>query len=226
MESGFHVWIAPFKAVATDFLHYAPKITGATAVLAAGLFISWVIQLFVQMIFRLLKLDAKLSDLWFFRLWAKSMHGQKPSKAFSKFFYYFFLFIFVLIAIKILGGDASDRILESLLGLLPHVFSFMLILFLGFILAMFFSIIAQIVLVSADARYPNFWGKVIAWGTFGVAVLFSLEELGIAGRFVSAVFLVLLCSAGLGAAIALGLGCKDLAREFLIELLKKKKGDS
>lgn len=224
MDFSWHMWIAPFKAVATDFMVYAPKITGALAVLIAGLFFSWIIQILSQLIFRVVKLDAKLSDLWFFRLWSKSMHGQKPSKSISRFLYYFFLFIFVLIALKILGGAASEKILASLLGLIPHVFSFMLILFLGFLLAMFLSVIAQIILVGADTKYPNFWGKVVAWGTFGVAVLFSLQELGIAGKFVTVIFLVALCATGLAVSIALGLGCKDLAREFIIEMLKKNKG--
>jgi hypothetical protein len=219
------MWTAPIQGMLDQFLLFAPKIASALVFLVGGLFISWIVQLFSVMIFRLIKLDSKLSDLWLFRLWSKSLHGQKPSKTISHFFYYITLFVFILIVIKILGGDVSEKILGSLLGLIPRVFSFMLILFLGFMLAMFLSVIAQVVLVSANIQYPNFWGKVIAWGTFGVAVLFSLEQLGIAGKFVTVIFLVVLGTIGLASSIALGLGCKDLAREFIIELLKKNKGN-
>jgi uncharacterized membrane protein YuzA (DUF378 family) len=65
---------------------------------------------------------------------------------------------------------------------------------------------------------------VIAWGVFGVAMIYSLEQLGLAGRFLTLAVYIVLGTAGLAAALAFGLGCKDLAREFLIELLKEDSG--
>jgi len=64
------------------------------------------------------------------------------------------------------------------------------------------------------------WGKLIAWGTFGVTIVFSLEPLGLAGRLVTDILLLGLGVAGAAAAIAFGLGCKDLARDVIIELLR------
>ena len=51
----------------------------------------------------------------------------------------------------------------------------------------------------------------------------ALEPLGLAGQFLTMSVLILIGVAGLAAAIAFGLGCKDLAREFVIELLKEDK---
>jgi len=90
---------------------------------------------------------------------------------------------------------------------------------------MFLSVLAQMVLVGSGAQHPVFWGKVIAWCTFGVTVMFSLEPLGMVGRFLTVTVYIVLGVLGLAAAIAFGLGCKDLAREFIIELLKDKGPD-
>jgi hypothetical protein len=225
MEFSWDMWIAPIQSVGSDLIAFAPNLITALLFLLAGLILSWLVQLLALFICKVLRIDNRISHLWLFRLWSKNIRGHKPSRSISKFFYYLVLFIFVLLSVKVLGGDTSEKILGSLLSLVPRVFSFMMILFLGFLMAMFLSVIAQVVLVSSNIKHPNFWGKVIAWGTFGVAIVFSLEQLGIAGRLVTIIILIVLGSLGLSLAIAVGLGCKDLAREFIIELLKKDRND-
>jgi hypothetical protein len=151
------------------------------------------------------------------------MHDQQPSQTTASFNYYLVLFVTILLAVKILGVTAGETILNSLLVMVPQVFSFILILFMGFLMAMFLSVLAQLALASSGIQHPNFWGKIIAWGTFGVAAMFSLQQLGLVGKFVTTLVLILLGTLGLASAMAFGLGCKDLAREFLIELLKEDK---
>ncbi len=143
-------------------------------------------------LFKLLKVETKLQDLWFFRLWSQGLQGRKPTDSMAAFIFYIILFMAILVAIRMLGVEGGESILTSLLGVVPRVLSFMLILFLGTLLAMFFSVVAQLALVGSGVQHPGFWGKVIAWCTFGVTVIFSLEPLGLVGRFLTAaVFTVL-----------------------------------
>jgi hypothetical protein len=214
-------WMAPLNQLADDFGSWAPHLLAALLVLAAGLVLAWVCRYLALALFNVMKLETKLQDLWFFRLWSKGLHGRKPTDSMASFVFYLILFTAVLITIRLLGVEGGQTILTSLLGVIPRVLSFMLILFLGTLLAMFFSVVAQLALVGSGAQHPSFWGKMIAWGTFGVTVMFSLEPLGLVGRFLTITVLIILGVIGLAAAIAFGLGCKDLAREFVIELLKE-----
>jgi hypothetical protein len=214
------VWTAPLRQLAADFGSWAPNLLAALVVLAAGLTLAWLGRRLAAGLFKAVKLDHVLQDLWLFRLWTKGLQGKKPAESLAAFVFYLILFVAVLLAIRMLGVEAGQKILGTLLGVIPRVLSFMLILFLGSLLAMFFSVLAQLALGGAGAQHPIFWGKVIAWGTFGVTVMFSLEALGLVGRFLTSAALILLGVAGLSAAIAFGLGCKDLAREFVIEFLK------
>lgn len=216
-------WITPFQHLAEDFSGWAPNLLAALVVLGVGLVLAWLARSLVAGLFRLLKLERKLEQVWFFRLWSRGMHGRKPTESMASFVFYLVLFIAVLLAIRMLGVHGGQEILTSLLGVIPRVLSFMLILFLGALLAMFFSVLAQVALVGSGVQHPVFWGKVIAWCTFGVTVMFSLEPLGLVGRFLTTVVFIVLGVLGLAAAIAFGLGCKDLAREFVIELLKEDK---
>ena len=223
--TGNNFWMAPLQQLAGDFGSWAPHLIAALLVLAVGLVSAWLCRYLASALFKVLKVESKFQDLWFFRLWSRGMHGRKPTDSMSAFIFYLILFLTVLVAIRMLGVEGGETILKSLLGVVPRVLSFMLILFLGSLLAMFFSVLAQLALVGSGAQHPSFWGKVIAWCTFGVTVMFSLEPLGLVGRFLTTTVFIVLGVLGLAAAIAFGLGCKDLAREFVIELLKEDKKD-
>jgi Conserved TM helix len=223
MDFSINSILEPLRSVGGDLLSFLPKIIASMAIIIVGLIISWTLKKLTMLICKWMKLDEKLSDIWIFRLWAQDHNKHLPSRALSNFIYYFFLFISVLLAVKILGGETSEKILNSLFKIIPGVFSFMLILFLGSLLAMFLSFIAQIMFVTSNFKHPSFWGKVVAWSTFGIAAVFSLEQLGIAGKLLSFIFVLVMSILGASIALAFGLGCKELAREFLIEILKKNK---
>ncbi len=218
-------WMAPLQDLANDFGSWAPHLLAALLVLAVGLVAAWLCRYLATALFTLLKLETKFQGLWFFRLWTRGLHGRKPTDAMTAFIFYLILFMTILVAIRMLGVEGGQAILSSLLGVVPRVLSFMLILFLGTLLAMFFSVVAQLALVGSGAQHPSFWGKVIAWSTFAVTVMFSLEPLGLVGQFLTTAVFIVLGVMGLAVAIAFGLGCKDLAREFVIELLKEDKPD-
>lgn len=226
MGSSWQVWLAPLREAGADIYDFAPKLLAVVLVLLGGLVAAWFLKILVGNVCRWFKVDAKLANVWLFRLWSKSLQGHPLSEATANFSYYSLLFITILLGVKILGVRAGEKILNSLLTMVPQVFSFILILILGFLMAMFLSVVAQLALASFRVQHSTFWGKAIAWGTFGMAIMFSLEQLGMVGRFLTLLVLILLGVLGLASAIAFGLGCKDLAREFLIELLKENKTTS
>jgi hypothetical protein len=215
-----NVWTAPLRDLAKDVAGMAPRLLAALVLLVVGLALAWAIRSLVAGLLKLLKLDSKLGDLWLFRMWSRGLKGRQPSAAAANFSFYVVLFVTILLAIHTLGVEAGQSVLAALLGVVPRVLSFMLILFLGALLAMFFSVLAQLALAGSGIQRPGLWGKAIAWGTFGVTMVFSLEPLGLAGRFVTDIVLLALGVIGAATAIAFGLGCKDLARDVVIELLK------
>jgi hypothetical protein len=95
----------------------------------------------------------------------------------------------------------------------------------GYLLSNFVS---QAVLIAAvNAGIPP--ARVVAacsrWGVQLVAVAMALEQLGIARNIVVVGFGITLGGVVLAAAIAFGLGAKDLAKEFLERRLGSKPRD-
>jgi hypothetical protein len=214
-------WLAPLYEMWMDISGHAPKVVAAFVVLLAGLVLAWMVRAMAKALFKWFRLDARLREAWIFRFWPQGARTPKPSDTISNACFYLVMFLAVLLSIRLLGVSLGQTILASLLGVIPRVFSFMLILFLGSILAVFFSLIAHAMLASSGIQHSALWSRIVAWGTFGVTVMFSLEQLGLAGQFLTLLVLIVFGTAGLAAALAFGMGCKDIAREFLIEMLKE-----
>jgi hypothetical protein len=51
-------------------------------------------------------------------------------------------------------------------------------------------------------------------------VLIALDQLGLAAHLVLAVVVAVVAAAGLAVALAFGLGCRDLARDLIVEYLR------
>ena len=218
-------WLTPLMSVVEDLGEFLPRLFAAFVIFLVGLLAARVSEKLTQGFCRLLKLDRKLERIWLFRPVLQDKVPTAPGRTIAKIVFYTVLIFVILLTLRVLNPDLGGVILTTLGDLLPRTLSFMLIILLGAFIAMFASVISQLVLERSGVQHPQFWGKIVAWGTFCGAVLFSLEQLGIVGKLLSLVVMVLVASLGLGAAIAFGLGCKDMARHFLIELIRGKQKD-
>jgi hypothetical protein len=213
--------LAPMRSVGEELFAFLPKILAALLVLIAGFIMAWMMRTLSLLLFRWLKMDVRLSDFWIFRLWSRGHSQISPSRAFSGFIYYIFLFIFVLIAVRIVGEKTGEAIIDSIFEIIPGILTFILVIFLGLLLAMFLSFMAQILFFSSNVRYPSFWGKIVGWGVFGIAVILFAGESGYRGE--AALLCVHSCpfNTGTGPRPGLRPGVQGSRKEFMIEMLKK-----
>jgi len=221
----FSAWLEPLRSVLDDLGDFAPRLVTALLVFVFGLLVTRLAETLARGLCRLLKLDSKLDSVWIFRPWIKGTLSMTPSTTIGTFTFYILLIIVILLTLRVLNPEMNKMILTSMGQILPRMFGFMLIIFLGSLIAMFVSVFAQLVLDRSGVQHPQLWGKVVAWSTFGGAILLSMEQLGIVGKLLTFVVLILFSAIALAGAIAFGLGCKDMARQFLIELLKGDKKD-
>lgn len=209
-------WLTPFLSLWDDLTAVGPKLVSALAVILVGLILAWTAGALAVAVFRLLRLDQRMEGIWIQRFWNRGVRTP-PSKALARFISYCCLAGALLLAVRVLGEGLGQEVLKALLTLLPRILTFLLILFIGSLFANLLAVLAQLALAGARVQHPHLVGKLVAWVTLGVAMLFSLEQLGLAGQFLTHLILV----AAAGVALAFGLGCKDLAKEFVLELLQE-----
>ena len=130
-----------------------------------------------------------------------------------------------LLAFRALGIDLVPSIASRLEDVVPRVLTSALVLVLGIPLALAASRVLNAILLPTGLRPGRFRSQAVVAILVGFTVLLALEQLGLAAQLVLAVGVTAVASAGLTLALAVGLGCRDLARDMIIEYLRGTAGE-
>jgi hypothetical protein len=130
---------------------------------------------------------------------------------------------FILLGVSALGIVGLEEYTSRFFLFLPRLFAAVVIFFLGFLAASFFSRAALLAAVNADIRSSRLIGHTVRViiSIFTISIVF--EVLGVAEGTLLIAFGIAFGALMLGLAIAFGLGGRDLAKEFLERRLGKGK---
>jgi hypothetical protein len=128
--------------------------------------------------------------------------------------------IVVMLIADMLGFDLSASVGDRLRDVLPRIVAATLLLVAGIAIAMALGAVTRRLFESADLRGSRVRGQVVTVVLSAFAVLLALEQLGLAAQFIMALGITTLAAIGLAAGLAFGLGCRDLARDFVVEYLR------
>jgi hypothetical protein len=125
-----------------------------------------------------------------------------------------------LVALELLGVHLAASVGAQLAEIVPRVITSAVLFAVGSLVAMLLGATVHRFLESANVRAARVQGQVVTFVLTGFAGLLALGQLGFAAQFVMALGIVAAGSAGLALALAFGLGCRELARDFLVEYLR------
>jgi hypothetical protein len=143
-----------------------------------------------------------------------------PSRLAGYAVFWVFLVAAALLAFRVLGIDLVPSIATRLEDVVPRVLTSALVLVLGIPLALAASRLLNAILLPTGVRPGRFRSQAVVAILVGFTVLLALEQLGLAAQLVLAVGITAVAAAGLALALAFGLGCRDLARDMIIEYLR------
>jgi len=126
----------------------------------------------------------------------------------------------IMLAADLLGFDLTRSVGDRMRDVLPRVVAATIVFVVGAAIAMMVGGIAGRVFSGAGLRQGRIRGQVVTVLLTGFAVLLSLEQLGLAAQFIIALGLTAVAAVGLAIALAFGLGCRELARDFVVEYLR------
>jgi len=126
----------------------------------------------------------------------------------------------VLLALDVLGLNLTSGVSDRLVDTLPRVVTATIMLAAGLVLAWILGGAAHRLFEGAGLRGARLRGQVVTAILSGFAVLLALEQLGFAAQFVMALGITAVGAAALAVGLAFGLGCRDLARDFVVEYLR------
>jgi len=140
---------------------------------------------------------------------------------------YWTLILLTVLAIgDVLGLELTPSVGERLRQALPSVVSATIELVIGITVAMALGAVTQRLFETAGFKGSRLRGQIVTIVISAFAVLLALEQLGVAAQLIIWLAITVVAALGLATALAFGLGCRDLARDFVVEYLRSLDDDA
>jgi hypothetical protein len=186
----------------------------AIAVLVVGWLVAYVVAFLVRTVLRAARFDQGIHRV------LGPGRGPEPSVFVAWLVQGSLLAVALLLALDALGFDLTASLVARLGEMLPRLVAAGVLLVIGMLVAMLLGAVTRRFVDSAGIRGARLRGQIVAGVVTGFAVLLALEQLGLAAQFVFALVIVVLAGVALALGLAFGLGCRDLARDFVVEYLR------
>ena len=188
-----------FTNFANNVVDYFPNLIGAIIILLVGYITGKVLGIIIKKLAETLHVDKYVK-----------LKGFKLSNLLRLAGEWIIYLVFIQSAAQYLGISPLAAFVNEIVYFIPSAVGAAIIVVVGYLLGNFFE--EQI--RGSEGLYKEVIGKLVNFFTVYVAIALALPFLGVNPALVNNILLVIIGSVGLGVAIALGLGLKDIvARE-------------
>ena len=217
--------LGPLETLSRNVLAVLPNVLAMSIILLVGLVAAWSIGHVVERLLRVIVLDHLTNRLGVNAALARGGVKADPSHLVGRAGYWLVVVFTAMAALGALNLQPINQFAQSFLAYIPHLFTAALILVAGYLLSNFVSQAVLIAAVNAGLPPARLVAACSRWGIQLVAVAMAVEQLSIAQNIVVVGFGIMFGGIVMAAAIAFGLGAKDLAKEFLEHRLGNKPRD-
>ena len=195
------------------------RLVVALGILAAG----WLTAKFSKgLVFRFLltvRFDIASEKAGIDDVLARADVRQSPVELVAVLVYWLVLLATLVAAVSALGLNQVSEVLTRCLVYVPKVIAAVVVLILGLFLASFLAGVVRTAAANAALAESHALAALVRYAVVAFTAAVTLEELGIAPELVRSAFVILFGAVALALALAFGLGCKDLARDWMVRYL-------
>ena len=199
----------PLQNVITVFLSYIPQLIGALIILIVGYIVAKVLQAVVGRVLQGIGFDRWMERGGIKQFFDRAETNQTPASILGTLVFWFVFIIAITMAADALGIPQVSVVLAQLIAYIPSIIAAILILILAALLANFISGIVR------GATGSDILASVAQYAIIVYAVFAALTQLGVAVQLTANTFLIVLGAVALAAAIAFGIGGREVARDIL-----------
>jgi hypothetical protein len=201
-------------------LTFLPNLLAMITIFVVGFLIAWLVKLFLLRFLKAIQFD-RVSERWGLTyMFSKGGMSYSPAHLLSRFFYWIIVLITLILGIDALELTATQNFIARFFNYLPHLFAALIILVIGYLIAIFLGQTALIAAVNAQMESARLLSRIIRWFIIILSLTMALSQLGIGQNVIVAAFTILFGGIVLALAIAFGWGGRELAKDFLQKLSK------
>jgi hypothetical protein len=203
-------------------LTFLPNLLAMITILIIGFLIAWIVKLILSRFLKAIHFD-RASERWgLTQILSKGGMAHSPASLMGLFFYWVIVLITLILGINALEVAATQNFIVRFFNYLPNLFAAILILVVGYLIAIFLGQATLIAAVNAQIESARLVGRAVRWFIIILSLTMALYHLGIAEKVIIVAFTIFLGGLVLALAIAFGWGGRELARDFLEKIYRRK----
>jgi hypothetical protein len=201
--------LQPLQDALATFVEYIPQLIGALIILLVGYLIARALQAIVDRLLGAIGFDRWMERGGIKQFFDRADTTETPTSILGKLVFWLVFIIAIVMATDALGIRQVSVVLSQLIAYIPNVIAAVLILILAALLANF---VAGLIRGATGVDILATAARVVI---IVYAVFAALTQLGIAVQLTAPTFLIILGAVGLAAAIAFGLGSREVAKDIV-----------
>jgi len=213
LENTAHQFLELLARAKHGFVEALPNMAAAVLVLLLGWGLAWTLRKVVRRLFR--RVPVQMPPGAAETAWTKAVAEQRTGDVAGSGVYWLVLLSALLIAIDTLGLPIFNRWIGAFAGYLPKV-AIAMALVLGGVIA---GRLARNAIITTAFRIPpsqaRSLGRLVQVSIVVAAFLIAAGQLGLDVSLLTSVFLIVLAAVLGGAALAFGLGARELMADIL-----------
>ena len=191
------------------FLSFIPQLIGALIILLVGYLIAKALQAIVGRVLEGIGFDRWMERGGIKQFFDRADTKHTPHSILGRLVFWFVFFVAITMAADALGIPQVSAVLAQLIAYIPSIIAAILILILAALLANFLSSIVR------GATGSDILASVARYAIIVYAVFAAVTQLGIAVELTAPTFLIVLGAVALAAAIAFGIGGREVAWDVI-----------
>ena len=223
METGtsqFHTLVVePLQGLFGQLMAFLPTLGGALLILLVGWMIAKAIEALVVRVLKAITLDKLADQVQLSAILAKGGIRRKISDLIGAIVYWLIMLAVVMVAFNALQLTVAAELFQQVVVFLPNVIAAVFILVVGIFASAFLAATVRTAASNSGILQAHLLGQLVQTIVVVFAGVAALQQLHI--EFVGEAFLIILAGISLGAGLAFGLGCKDLAGRWVNDLVSE-----
>ncbi|MBC9250638.1 transporter [Pseudomonas alcaligenes] len=207
--------VKAMETVWTPIGAFIPRLFGSLVVVLLGFVVAKLLDTLLSKLLAKLGLDRLMAGTGLTKMLARVGIQVPVSTLIGKMVYWFVLLIFLVSAAESLGLDRVSATLDVLALYLPKVLGAAVILLAGVLLAQLLSGIVRGAAEGIGLDYAHGLGRIAQGLVIIISISVAIGQLEVKTDLLNNVIAIVLISIGLAAALALGLGSREIAGQIL-----------
>ncbi len=208
-------FIEPFHRLAELVWQVLPAVVTVMVILVVGGFLAWLVRQGVYHLLFAAHFNRRVAETRLARAIDRTLIFRSPADCVARVIHGALWLVIVLLALAAVDTTLTQEMLARFVNYVPDLVTAMLVLLLGSVISKFLARSTLLAAVNAQWAGARLLAGAVRFLVMTLAVVVALEQVRIGRTALLVTFAIIFAGVVIAAAIAFGLGGRDIARQWL-----------